>query len=122
MPMRKLALPLLLMSAAPLLASKPDPSDYPIAVHVQCSCVRSQYVSPTINTQRIGVSLDGQLTELSGQVRFPVALPLGDYKARLVKGHGPNSQDYYELLLPDGNATRFFVTGFGPNVCSVPPQ
>jgi hypothetical protein len=102
-----------------LLASKPNPSDYPIAVHVQCSYLRGE-IGPY--KQRIGVSLDGKPVELTGYVRFPTPLPMGDYKARFIKGHGPHAPDFYELLLPDGKTTRFSVSGFGSNVCSVPPQ
>lgn len=119
--MKKLAVSLLLMYAPLLLASKPDPSQYQITVHVQCSYWRPQ---GNINQERIGVLLDGKPVELSSsEAKYAEVLPLGNYKARLVEGHGPNPlPDSYELLLPNGKTRTFYISGLAAQVCAASPQ
>jgi hypothetical protein len=114
--MKKPALALLLAFAPLLLASKRDPAQYPIVIHVECSYLRS-------GNQQIGALLDGKPVELTAPLKYlPYApLPLGDYKARLIPANGYDpAADYYEVLLPTGKTSNFSVTGLASTVCPVP--
>ncbi|HEY4011312.1 MAG TPA: hypothetical protein VGM11_14250 [Acidobacteriaceae bacterium] len=116
--MNKSALASTLILAPLLLASKKDPTQYPIVIHVQCSYLRS-------GNQQIGVSIDGKAMELTAPMKYvPYApLPLGDYKARLIGANGYDPPaEYYEVLLPSGKTSNFSVTGLASTVCPVPPQ
>lgn len=114
--MKKPSLALLLIFAPLLLASKPNPAQYPIVIHVQCSYLRA-------GNLQIGVLLDGKPVELSAPLKYlPYApLPLGDYRARLIPANGYDPPaDYYELLLPNGKTSNFSVTGLAATVCPIP--
>jgi len=111
--MRCIALALLLLTPSALFAAtKSNPADYNLTVHVQCSFEREP-------NERLVVTVNGKQLELTG-VGASLPLALGDYKARLEEK--PSGKSYeinqvYELLFPDGKVREFEVTGFGTGLC-----
>jgi len=117
--MKRLALAVLLMQTTFLLgATKPNPADYTITVHV----IGSQGGS-SVSYQHLEVIIDGQSLELQGtgysNTRTGV-LALGDYKAKTTKGVNPPGQSNghdlfgaYKFLFPDGTTRYYEVIGLG---------
>jgi hypothetical protein len=119
--MRCITLALLLLTpSAVFAASKPDPADFTVTVHVIASSARVQNgVGVVSATQVLETTIDNQPVELTGYSAG--VLPLGDYKARIATSihgpHNPNSYDIYkgyDLLMPDGTARTYTVTRIGP--------
>lgn len=117
--MKKLALALLLTS--PMLlsaASKVNPADYTITVHVLSSHATG------VQAQRLQTIVDGKQVELTGYSGG--VLMLGDYKAMSVQlTHHPKPNGYdsyvaYQFLFPTGETRNFDVTGYGPVDSTVP--
>jgi len=112
--MRRIALIALLLTPSTLFAAaKPNPADYNLTVHVQCSFQRSA-------SERLVVAFNGKQLELTGTTAI-LPLALGDYKARLEEKPGGKSYEVkqtYEFLFPDGQVRSFDVTGFGTGLCS----
>jgi len=112
--MRSVALAVLFFTASALVAAaKPNPADYNLTVHVQCSFSRG-------TSERLVVTVNGKQLELT---TFTAILPvaLGDYKARLEQKSGGKSYEVnqtYELLFPDGQVRSFSVSGVGTGLCS----
>ena len=119
--MKKLALTLLLVLPATIFAAatKPDPADFTITVHVisSSSGTGANAIGP-YTTQVLEKTIDSQPVELTSY-NIGGVLALGDYKARLSTSvHAPkkytNSYDIYrgyDLLLPDGTTRGYAVTG-----------
>ena len=105
--MKPLALLILLMLASLTPAAPvPNPSDYPVTIHVSSS----QFVS---GFQQLEGIIDGKPYELSGPFVNGL-LALGDYKARLIKDEHKTtyeSNQEYELLFSDSKTGKFSVIG-----------
>ena len=121
--MKKMALLFLILQTTLLLAAadKPNPTDFPVKVHVVFS--RAVFVT---SDQQIEAVIDGERVELTGSSRGVLAL--GDYTARIsLKVHGPknpNSYDIYkgyDFLMPDGNVRTYHVTAMGKSEFPAPP-
>jgi hypothetical protein len=112
--MRSFVLAVLFFTPSALFAAtKPNPADYTLTVHVQCSFTHGL-------NERIVVDLEGKQMELSAVAAASLPLALGDYKARLLKDTSPDSYEVgrrYELLFPDGKIRAFYVTGVGTALC-----
>jgi len=112
--MRSVALAVLLFTPSAIFAAtKPNPADYNLTVHVQCSFTRG-------TGERLVATVDGKQLELT---TFTAILPLalGDYKARVEEKSGGKSFEInqtYELLFPNGQVRSFTVSGVGTGLCS----
>jgi hypothetical protein len=121
--MKSLALALLLIApATAFAATKPNPADFTVTIHVTSSASEFRYDGTLVEfLQILETTIDGQPFQLTGNSAGVLAL--GDYKARIsttVHGpHNPNSYDIYkgyDLLMPDGTARTYSVTRLGPAV------
>jgi hypothetical protein len=104
---------LLLTSTLAFAATKPNPADYNLTVHVECS------FGWKVN-EVLGVTVNGKQLELTSVEAAPLPLARGDYKARLEEK--PSGKSYeidqsYELLFPDGKVREYHVSGFGTSLC-----
>jgi hypothetical protein len=122
--MRSIALTVLLLAPSAIFAAtKPDPADFTVTVHVISS--ESTYVScdvPVTYYQVLDAVVDGQQLRMqSGTTLSYGVLALGDYKAR--KSPSVRSPKWataadvfeaYDLLMPDGTARTYRVTRIGP--------
>jgi len=122
--MKKLLIALLLVAPASSWASKPNPADYTVAVHVQSShlgweCdshLGSSFCGPQL---RITAVIEGKKLELRCKTDSSDLLRIGDYKARRMadgpakSDPAPAYQDHerYEFLFPDGKTSEFDVVG-----------
>ena len=103
---KALAAVVLLCSALVWARSAPNPTDYPLNVHVSSSRIAER------NTLRLTVTIDGKKIELSGF--GPVLLVPGDYKAKLIRDDHKNAYDsfqVYEFLFPDGKTRKYDLVG-----------
>ena len=128
--MKKLALALLLLQPVALFAAsgKPNPTDFPITVHV----VYSRSIASGGNScQQIEAVVDGKQIELTANDLLPKSrgvLALGDYPARISPTYSPqtfhpNTYDIYQgydLLMPDGKIRTFQLTAIG--LSDAPPS
>ena len=115
--MKRFALALLMLPATLLLAAsdKPNPSDFPVTVHVV-------FASTSIGGgQRIDVLIDGQPMELASNATG--VLTLGDYPARVSpkvvapKNWSPyDNVKGYDFLMPDGKVRTFTLTAMGTSL------
>ena len=112
--MKKLAFVVLLLSGCCFAASKPNPTDYTIQIHINGSEVKHP---ATGCEQVLNVTIDGLHYGLTGgcdrnaDYSWLLLMP-GDYKARLVdNATTPNFRVMrsYELLFPDGSKRKFFT-------------
>ena|ERR1700678_3415798 len=106
-----IVLALILVLPSFLCAENPNPSDYPVAVHVQSSRL---VVSHDGVTQDLTATIDGKHVELEGALTQQYVLRTGDYKAKVVKDEHSRSYEYqktYEILFSDGKTRKFLVVG-----------
>ena len=120
--MKKLLFALLLLTSTAAHAGKPNPTDFPIAVHVQnsrlvgvCEAIMLHpYCSINL---LLDVVIDGKKYQLNGG-NWDYPLKLGDYKAKLkldVQPGEPNqpppyvNQQRYQFLFDDGKTVNFKV-------------
>jgi hypothetical protein len=106
-----IVLALILVLPSVLCAESPNPSDYPVAVHVQSSHL---IVNHDGVTQALTATIDGKHVELEGTPTQQYVLRTGDYKAKVVKDEHSRSYEYqitYEILFPDGKTRKFLVVG-----------
>ena len=93
--------------------SKPDPSQYTLAVHVSASAYESV---ENVSLQILTVTIDGKHYQLAGTtnkgVHIDGLINPGDYHARLSKDQHNTSYESlqeFELLFPDGTTRNFRV-------------
>ena len=112
----KQAVLFVLLAVSIFVWAAPNPDEHPINVHV----ISSYFVASTgmfeksVTVQKLSVLIDGKKYELSALATKAGLLAPGDYKARLVQDeHKTAYESYqaYELLFPDKNVRKFFVTG-----------
>jgi hypothetical protein len=99
--------------------TKPNPSAYTVAVHVQSSRLVLSCGDVTGGSsvcsweQHLNVIIDGKKFEIQPGTAKNL-LRVGDYKAKIVKDDTPNAYEYqrvYELLFPDGQTRQYSVVG-----------
>jgi hypothetical protein len=112
--MRSVALFVLLFAPSALFAAtKPNPAEYKLTVHVQCS------FGWKVN-ELLVATVGGKQLELTSVEPAALPLALGDYPARLEEKQSGKSYEVnqsYELLFPDGKVREYRVTGFGTGLC-----
>lgn len=104
---------------APVLVwAAPNPTEYPIAVHVQASHLVNECDS-ALNRVACGkklhldVTIEGKKYELDGGIDDRL-LHVGDYHAKITQDYVDPGSEYrreYELLFPDGTKRKFSVIG-----------
>jgi hypothetical protein len=108
---KNIVLALILVLPSLLYAENPNPSDYPVAVHVLSSRL---VISHDGATQDLIATIDGKHVELEGTPIQQYLLRTGDYKAKVAKDEHSRSYEYekiYEILFPDGKTRKFLVVG-----------
>ncbi len=113
--MKKIALPVVLLLSV-FAWAEPNPSDYPISVHVNSAQVLSvtSAFGKGLVIQSLHVVINGKKFELEAETKGHALLALGDYKAKLVEDKHTStyeSSQMYELLFPDKTTKKFVVTG-----------
>ena len=113
---------LLLAAHFAFAADQPNPTDYPIKIHIVSSWSRpvADNINNGVSVQFLETVIDNQPVELSCVSEG--VLTLGDYPARVsTKVHSParhpNNYDIYrgyDLLMPDQEIRTCRVTGLGP--------
>ena len=112
----KQAVLFVLLAVSIFVWAAPNPDEHPINVHV----ISSYFVASTgmfeksVTVQKLSVLIDGKKYELSALATKAGLLTPGDYKAKLVRDeHMTAYESYqaYELVFPDKNIRKFFVTG-----------
>lgn len=102
---------LLLLSVSGWAATAP--ADYSVNVHVSSDRFISDCsAGPKVcffTLQILHVVIDGKKYELQAEAAKQGLLPLGDYKAMLVKPK--DGLAVYEFLLPDNKTEKFTVVG-----------
>ncbi len=112
--MKNIALVLVLLVSVLSWTQKrpPNPSDYPITVHVSSAQLRD---FNGMLVQKLSVTVNAKKCELMAQSRGGwVLLKLGDYPARLVEDKHKTAYESsrkYELLFPDNTTRGFWVNG-----------
>jgi hypothetical protein len=114
--MNKIALPVVLLLSV-FAWAEPNPSDYPISVHVNSAQVLSvtSAFGKGLVIQSLHVVINGKKFVLEAETQGGHALlVLVDYKAKLVEDKHTStyeSSQTYEFLFPDKTTKKFIVTG-----------
>jgi hypothetical protein len=126
--MKKLALALVLLQTSFLLAAadKPNPTDFPMTIHILSSECHTGYGNGlTYTYQVVHVVIDGQPLELTANAGGVLAL--GDYPARVSPSiHSPKSWSAYDIvkgydfLMPDSKTRTFVITAMGSATSPTP--
>ena len=119
--MKKIAFFALVLANTAAFAA-PNPADYTETLHVTASHLVFDTTTNLVTSMRLNIITGGIKYELSGIAlrstirngKDPGVLPVGDYKAKLIKTN--YKPDYllfesYEILLPDGKTASFQVVG-----------
>lgn len=101
----------ILFLAAACAAQKPDPSQYPIVVHVSASQLESIGIN---EFQTLTVTIGAKHYLLWGGLISGNMLDPGDYPARLILDEHKTSyvsSQAYEFLFPDGKTWKCYLAG-----------
>jgi hypothetical protein len=103
---KKITLPILLLSALAWAGGNPNPAEYTVNVHVSSSRLDIKYF------QELTVAIDGKRCGLRSERAMARVLALGDYKAKLVRDEHKATYDsfqVYEFLFQDKKTRTFMV-------------
>jgi hypothetical protein len=107
----KLTVAVLLLLSASAFATDPKSADYTVTIHVTSSRIALQ--GNEFPFQELNVTIDGKKFELRCR-NVNSLLPLGDYKAKLLRDEhstAHDSSETYEFLFADKKTRKYDVVG-----------